>query len=67
MARKSSGEIVLPDEPMTADEWLTSADPRRMLAFLRERVSERKLRLFACACCRRHWALLSDAGRSLAQ
>jgi hypothetical protein len=29
-----------------------------MLAFLRDRASERKLRLFACACCRHVWHLL---------
>lgn len=45
---------------MTESEWLTSTDPQKMLDFLRTqphmpgRVSERKLRLFACACCRAH-------------
>ena len=34
-------------------EWLASGDPALMLRFLGGRVSERKLRLFACACCRR--------------
>src|SRR5262249_28862582 len=38
--------------------WLASADPGPMLDYLGERISERKLRLFAVACCRRHWALL---------
>jgi hypothetical protein len=43
---------------MTEREWLDSEDLRPMLAWLRGRASERKLRLFACACCRRVWHLL---------
>jgi hypothetical protein len=34
-----------------------------MLAFLRGRASERKLRLLACACCRRIWEELSEPQR----
>jgi hypothetical protein len=45
---------------MTEREWLECADPRPMLEFLRGQASERKLRLFACACCRAVWALLTD-------
>jgi hypothetical protein len=49
---------------MTEAEWLTCEDPITMLAFLRGRGSERKFRLFGCACCRRIWDLLpSDLNR----
>jgi hypothetical protein len=44
---------------MTEAEWLTCADPTPILAFLSSRTSDRKFRLFACACCRRIWHLLS--------
>jgi hypothetical protein len=37
---------------MTESEWLAATDPRPMLEFVRDKVSDRKLRLFACACCR---------------
>jgi hypothetical protein len=36
---------------MTEAEWLASDGPEAMLAALRGKVSGRKLRLFACACC----------------
>jgi hypothetical protein len=45
---------------MTEEEWLAAADPAPMLKFIEVRVSVRKLRLFACACCRRVWDLLED-------
>lgn len=43
---------------MNEDEWLTSTDVDRMHRFVRQSRHERKLRLFAAACCRRVWHLL---------
>ncbi|HVS40500.1 MAG TPA: hypothetical protein VMS17_33390 [Gemmataceae bacterium] len=41
-----------------------TADPALMLAFLRDKTSGRKLRLFACACCRLVWRFVSqESGR----
>src|SRR5690348_1688573 len=48
---------------MKESRWRTCADPDQMLRFLWGRVSERKLRLFACACCRRVWDLLGEPRR----
>jgi hypothetical protein len=60
---------------MTEPEWLACNDPQPMLRYVTgtdapraqavetvpdSRGSDRKLRLFACACCRRVWHLLPD-------
>jgi hypothetical protein len=45
---------------MTENEWLNSAHPASMLALLSSKASDRKFRLFACACCRHIWHLLPN-------
>jgi hypothetical protein len=45
---------------MTETEWSVTTDMELMLGFLRGPANDRKLRLFACACCRRAWHLLTD-------
>jgi transposase-like protein len=45
---------------MTEAEWLACTNPQKMLEILPGKVSDRKLQLFACACCRRLWHLLSE-------
>jgi hypothetical protein len=48
---------------MTEQEWVECEDPEGLLNEVGKQLSERKLRLFACACCRRVWPLLGDAAR----
>ena len=45
---------------LNESKWFTCKDPTPMLVFLRDKASERKLRLFAVACCRRIWNLIPD-------
>lgn len=49
---------------MTETEWQYASEPHLMLAFLRGRENDRKLRLFAVACSRRIWNLIDDLGRA---
>jgi hypothetical protein len=51
---------------MTEAEWLLGANVEQMVSWLKERGSERKLRLFACACWRRLPALLTRERHSQA-
>jgi hypothetical protein len=46
---------------MNPSEWLHGVDVQAMLGAIREGVSQRKLRLFACGCCRAVWSLIPDA------
>jgi hypothetical protein len=48
---------------MTEAEWLGCADPGTMLESIRDKVSDRKLRLFAIACCRSVAHLLPDSSQ----
>jgi hypothetical protein len=45
---------------MTEVEWLACTDPKPMLAFVGGKASSRKLRLFAVACCRMIWPLITN-------
>jgi hypothetical protein len=48
------------NDAMTETEWLACRDVRQLLEYLIGRTSDRKFRLFGCACCRRIWHLLTD-------
>ena len=48
---------------MTEAEWLACEDPKQLLRFRAGRKSDRKLRLWACACCRRVAYLMVDEGK----
>src|SRR5262245_12424980 len=45
---------------MIEQEWLDCQDIRKLLEYLVGRTSNRKVRLFGCACCRKIWHLLVD-------
>src|SRR5262249_15849175 len=49
------------EEPaMTEAQWLKCNDPPEKQGFLEGRTTERKLRLFNVACCRRIWSITSE-------
>jgi hypothetical protein len=50
-------------DSMTEADWLTCEGPEPMLEFIRGQASDRKLRLFALACCRRIWDWLGERSR----
>jgi hypothetical protein len=53
---------------MLESRWQSCKRPRVMLRFLQDRASPRKLRLFACGCCRRLWPWLrNEASRQAVQ
>jgi len=56
------GEAAKQGAALTDADWTSCREPEAMLAFLRESgtLSERKLRLFGVAVCRRIWPLLTD-------
>jgi hypothetical protein len=45
---------------MSEEEWLSGVDPTPMLEFVHGNASDRKFRLFACACCRSVWSLVVE-------
>jgi hypothetical protein len=45
---------------VTEAEWLAATDSGPMEVFLRRATSDRKMRLFACACCRGVWPAFTD-------
>jgi hypothetical protein len=45
---------------MTEAEWLECPHPDPMMDYLLPRISNRRIHLLACACCRRFWHLLPD-------
>jgi hypothetical protein len=61
--------IVRGDAAMTEKQWLNARQVETMLAHLYHNAiaSDRKLRLFACACCRRLWQYLDERARRVVE
>ncbi len=49
---------------MTEAEWLNCDSLSQLLEYMTGRASNRKFRLFGCACCRRIWHLLNEQSRN---
>ena len=55
------GQVNCKGRAVTESDWRSSTDVAAMLECLRDKgVSDRRLRLFGVACCRRIWHLLTD-------
>ncbi len=50
----------LKERDMTEAEWERCIDREQLLQFLQNRISTRKVRLFAVACCRQQWELFPN-------
>jgi hypothetical protein len=48
------------EDAVTEQKWLACTDPQKLLQFLRDKTSDRKVRLFAVACCRHYLYLTRD-------
>lgn len=61
LRRLAAEPLLVGDNSTDESWWLTcTSEPVAMLELLEEKATPRKLRLFACACCRRVWHLLPD-------